>query len=168
MQILALQIPIISMDIVLGTVIIAADRQRQWVIVGLVAAIFNPLLNIVAIPASQSLFGNAAIGAATVTVVTELILMAGALILRPAGVLDGATASMLLRISLASAAMIPVVLALGSAPLAAKVGVGIVIYGVASLALRTTSLQEVRSFAFGSVRRSKSPTGSNSPTGVVV
>jgi O-antigen/teichoic acid export membrane protein len=168
MQILALQIPIISMDIVLGTVIIAADRQRQWVIVGLVAAIFNPLLNVVAIPAAQSMFGNAAIGAAAVTVVTELILMAGALILRPAGVLDGATAGILLRISLASAAMIPVVLALGPAPLAVKVGTGIVVYGVASLALRTTSLREVNSFALGSVRRTKSPTGSNSPTGVVV
>jgi O-antigen/teichoic acid export membrane protein len=157
MQILALQIPIISMDIVLGTVIIAADRQRQWVIVGLVAAIFNPLLNIVAIPASQSLFDNAAIGAAAVTLVTELILMAGALILRPAGVLDGATASGLLRIGLASATMIPVVLALDPAPLVVKIAAGILTYGTASLALRTTSLREVRSLTSGNAGRDRPP-----------
>ena len=157
MQILALQIPIISMDIVLGTVIIAADRQRQWVIVGLVAAIFNPLLNLAAIPLSQSMFGNAAIGAAAVTVVTEIILMVGAFILRPAGVLDRATTNKLLRISLASAAMVPVLLALQPLPLAARIAAGIVTYGLASLGLRTTSLREVRSLAFGSARPDRSP-----------
>ena len=103
MQVLAFQIPIISMDIVLGSIIIAADRQRQWVMVGVVAAIFNPLLNIVAIPLTQHLYGNAAIGAAAVTVLTEFILLVGALMLRPAGVLDRATTRTLFRISLASA-----------------------------------------------------------------
>jgi O-antigen/teichoic acid export membrane protein len=156
MQILAVQIPIISLDIVLGTVIIAADRQRQWVIVGLVAAIFNPLLNIFAIPMSMSLFDNGAIGAAAVTVLTEIILMAGAFILRPAGVLDRATSGLLLRIVVASSSMIPVVLALGSQPLAVRILAGILTYGIASLVLRTTSLRDVRALTFGTLGSDRS------------
>jgi hypothetical protein len=105
---------------------------------------------------STSLFDNGAIGAATVTVLTELILMAGAIILRPAGVLDRAATGLQLRIVVASAAMIPVVLALGSQPLAVKILAGILTYGVASLVLRTTSLREVRALTSGAVERDRS------------
>jgi O-antigen/teichoic acid export membrane protein len=159
MQVLALQIPVVSMDIILGTVVIAADRQRKWVIVGLIAAIFNPILNIAALPLTQNLFDNAAIGAAAVTVLTELILMVGGLMLRPAGVLDRATTSMLLRIIAASAAMVPVVLALGSTPLLVRVIAGAVTYGIASIILRTISPQDFRDVAFGSPQLEEQPTG---------
>ena len=85
LQILALHIPIVSLDIILGSVAMASDRQRQWVIVSIIATLFNPLLNLVAIPASQHAFHNGAIGAAVVTVLTELILMVGGIALRPEG-----------------------------------------------------------------------------------
>ena len=62
LRILALHIPIVSMDIILGSVAMAADRQRQWVIVSVIATVFNPLLNFAAIPGSQHLFHNGAIG----------------------------------------------------------------------------------------------------------
>ena len=113
LRILALHIPIVGLDIILGSVVIAADRQRQWVMVSVTAAVFNPLLNLAAIPLTQRLLHNGAIGAAVITVMTELILMVGAISLRPQGVLDKSTIQMLLRITLASLAMVPVVLALG-------------------------------------------------------
>jgi O-antigen/teichoic acid export membrane protein len=144
MRILALHVPIVGMDIVLGVVVVAADRQRQWVGVAVVAAIFNPLINLVAIPAAESRFGNGAIGAAATTVATELIVMVGAVVLRPAGVLDRATTQMLGRIVLASVVMVPVVLILGSAPLGVKVLAGGVAYAIASVALRTISISEIR------------------------
>jgi O-antigen/teichoic acid export membrane protein len=147
MRILALHIPVVGMDIVLGTVVVAADRQRQWVIVGAIAALFNPLLNLVAIPVTERMFDNGAIGAAVITVLTELILMVGALRLRPAGVLDRPTARHLVRIVAASLAMVPVVLVLHDLPFGLLVAVGMATYGLASLALRTISLGELRSWA---------------------
>ncbi len=120
LRILAIHIPVVGLDVILGSTVMAADRQRQWVRVSVVASLFNPLLNLVAIPWSQGAFGNGAIGAAIVTVVTELMLMVGAISLRPAGVLDRMTINALLRMLLASLTMVPVVLALGSAPSASS------------------------------------------------
>jgi O-antigen/teichoic acid export membrane protein len=153
MRILALHIPIVSLDIVLGSVAMASDRQRQWVMVSVAAAVFNPLLNLVAIPQSQRLFDNGAIGAAVVTVLTELMLMVGAIALRPKGVLDKATVSGLVRIGLASATMVPVVLMFGTTPLAVQVVAGLVTYGFASLVFRTISFDEIRSWTNGGLRR---------------
>jgi O-antigen/teichoic acid export membrane protein len=158
MQILALQIPIISVDIILATVVIAADRQRQWVIVGVVAALFNPLMNLVALPLSDHLWGNAAIGAAAVTVLTECILMVGALVLCPAGVMDRSTTGLLGRIVLAAGCMVPVVMAFGPAPVAVKVAVGAATYAAASIAFRTASIKDMRQLAFGSVPAEEQPT----------
>ncbi len=144
LRILAIHIPIVGLDVILGSTVMAADRQRSWVRVSVVASMFNPLLNLFAIPWSEQLFGNGAIGAAIVTVLTELMLMVGAIALRPAGVLDRATLNALLRMILASLTMVPVVLALGSAPLVVLVVAGAVTYGLASVALRTISFADLR------------------------
>ena len=153
LRILALHIPIVGLDVILGTTVMAADRQRMWVRVSVAASMFNPLLNVFAIPWSQRLFGNGAIGAAIVTVLTELILMVGAIALRPAGVLDQPTLRALLRMLLASLTMVPIVLALGSAPLAVLVAAGATIYGLASFALRTISYSDLHRWS-GRTRRS--------------
>ena len=153
MRILALHIPIVGLDTVLGTVLITADKQRQWVLVGVTAAVFNPLLNLAAIPLTENHFGNAAIGAAVVTVLTELLLMIGAIRLRPAGVLDGRTARLLLRIVAATFVMVPVVLALSGAPLVVRCAAGAASYGAASIAFGTISLHDVRRWTLGSLGR---------------
>ena len=88
LQILALHIPIVGIDMVLGSALIAADRQTAWTIIAGGAAVLNILLNLVAIPLTMHAFGNGAIGAAIVTVGTELFMMVGALMLRPAGIMD--------------------------------------------------------------------------------
>ena len=124
LRILALHIPVVGLDIILGCVAMAADRQRPWVIISVIAALFNPLLNLIFIPRSQALWGNGAIGAAIVTVLTEVMLMVGAIGLRPKGVLDKPTVNSLLRIVLASATMIPIVVALDDTPLAVQITAG--------------------------------------------
>lgn len=143
LRILALHIPIVSLDIVLGSVVMAADRQRRWVIISIIATVFNPLMNLALIPQSQRWFDNGAIGAAVVTVLTELILMVGAVLLRPPGVLDRPTLGSLGRIVVASGAIAPVVLLLGNYSLGLQIGAGVVTYACASLALRTISLKEI-------------------------
>ena len=144
LRILALHIPIVGLDIILGSVAMASDRQRQWVAVSAAATLFNPLMNLVAIPLTARMFGNAAIGAAIVTVMTELILMAGGIALRPQGVLDRPTLNSLVRIVGASLTMVPVVLLLSSTPLVVQVVAGMITYAVASLALRAVSIDEIK------------------------
>ncbi len=157
LRILALHIPIVSLDIILGSIAMATDRQRQWVMISVAASVFNPVLNLVAIPHSQAMFGNGAIGAAVVTVLTELILMVGAIKLCPRGVLDRPTMNVLLRMTLASLAMVPVVLLLGDAPLVVLIAAGLLTYAVASFALKTISVAELRSIAGRSGDRANLP-----------
>jgi O-antigen/teichoic acid export membrane protein len=143
-QILALHIPIVGMDMVLGSALIAVDRQKAWTLIACGAAILNPLLNLVAIPMTMHAFGNGAIGAAIVTVLTEVLMMIGALALRPAGVMSRGVVSFTLRSAAAAIVMIPAVVALGSGMLPLKIVVGLVTYAVASLALGTISLDGIR------------------------
>jgi O-antigen/teichoic acid export membrane protein len=156
-RLLALQIPIVGIDIVLASVVIAADRQRQWVAVSVAAAVFNPLANLVAIPLTERAFGNGAVGAAFVTILTEVILMAAALVMRPDGVLDQPTARTVLQMVAASIAMVPVVMALGSTPMIVRILAGVVTYGVASLVLRTVSIDELRNLRARPVVRAPEP-----------
>ena len=107
-----------------------------------------------------------AIGAAAVTVLTELLLMVGAIRLRPQGVLDRATTQVLLRVVIASVAMAPVVLALGSTPLEVQVVAGALVYGLVSFALGTISLHDVRSWGH-SLGRERQPPDVNSISSTV-
>jgi O-antigen/teichoic acid export membrane protein len=143
-QILALHIPIVGIDMVLGSVLIAADKQKAWTFIACGAAILNPLLNLIAIPLTIHWFGNGAIGAAVITVATEVFMMIGALLLRPAGVMDKGVVSFLFRCAIASLAMVPLVLAAGSTLLPIKIAIGVITYVIASLALRTISLDGLR------------------------
>lgn len=140
-RILALHIPLVGIDTVMGAIIMANDRQKQWVIVGCLAAALNPLLNLLAIPAAAAAFGNAAVGASIVTVVTELFMLGGAIYLRPRGVLDRRTASFLARCTIAGGAMVAAVLVVHDASLPIRIALGVFVYGAASVALRTIAMR---------------------------
>jgi O-antigen/teichoic acid export membrane protein len=144
-QILAMHIPIVGIDMVLGSALIAVDRQRIWTLTACGAAALNILLNLFAIPLTDRLWGNGAIGAAVVTVTTEVFMMVCALALRPAGVMDRFTVSFAVRCVAASLAMIPAVLVFSSGGVFVEVAVGMVVYAVASVALGTISLKGLRS-----------------------
>jgi hypothetical protein len=142
LQILALNVPLVAIDMILGTALIAAARQRAWTIVGVVAGIFNPLVNLWAIPFTQSTFGNAAVGAAAVTVATELVMFTGALYLRPKGVFTRWDVWYIVRCLIATAVMVPVVILFSRVA-----GVGLfasMIYGAITYAAVAYSLKLVR------------------------
>jgi O-antigen/teichoic acid export membrane protein len=143
-QILAVHIPVVGMDIVLGSALIASDRQKEWTLIGCIAAIFNPLVNLAAIPMTMRLFHNGAVGASVVTVATEVLMMLGAIHLRPSGVLDHSTTMFVVKCILATGAMIPAVVALSGAGLAVKVAIGVVTYIGTSIVLRTASKEALR------------------------
>lgn len=69
--VLSLHIPLAALDTILGTALFASDRQRGMAAVAWVAALLNPLLNLLAIPFAVQHFDNGAVGASVITVLTE-------------------------------------------------------------------------------------------------
>jgi len=144
MQILSLHLPIVAITIILSATVVASDGQNKLAVVGCAAAVLNISLNFLVIPWSIHAFQNGAIGAAIVTVATECLVLGGALYLRPAGVLDGATAKSMLRCIIACLIMVPSVLALHEAALPLKVAVGALTFVAAGAALRIVSRDDLR------------------------
>jgi O-antigen/teichoic acid export membrane protein len=154
-RIICLHIPVVATNMIIGMVLFASDRQRQWVLVGCVAAVLNPVLNIFAIPFARDHFENGAIGAAVTTILTEVVMTVGGFRLRPPGVLDRWTAGYMLRCFAATLAMVAVVLALGDVPLAVTIVVGIAAFAVSSIVFRTASrdnLGTITDQVFASIR----------------
>jgi O-antigen/teichoic acid export membrane protein len=141
---LAPSFPLIAADMIIGTVLNSVDRQRQWAIAGVAAAVLNPLMNLVAIPFCQSHLGNGAIGAAVVTTATEGLLMAAGIYLLPRGVIDLRTVLRVGRSLAAGLAMAAAVLPLRQLPLPVPIAVGSAVYLIASLVLGAVSKEEVR------------------------
>lgn len=147
LQILALQIPITGMDTILATALIASDRLRKYLFVAAGAAILNPFVCAALIQMSDRLWDNGAIGAAIATALTEIAVMTCAICLSSKGVMDRATVSWALRCTLAGLAILPAALIDGDGALvlAAQVVSGVVLFGVAAVLLRVTSIETVRS-----------------------
>jgi len=74
-------------DMILATILVSVDKQKQWAFVSVGAALINPLLNWWLIRQTQALYGNGAIGSAFVTFLTELVIFFFYLALVPRGVL---------------------------------------------------------------------------------
>lgn len=150
-SILALNMPMIALDMVLGTILIALGRQKAWTGIAIISAFFNPLANLWAIPFTQHAFGNGAIGAASVTLATEIIMFIGALFLKPRTIFTWGDIFYIIRCLVAAGVMIPAVWAL-SAQFSAysRIGVllavayGIVIYAIASYALQTITNDDLK------------------------
>jgi O-antigen/teichoic acid export membrane protein len=145
-EILALHIPVVGITMILYAALMASDRQRQWIVVGIIAAVFNPLLNLIAIPLTAHAYGNGAIGAAMITVATEFLMLSGGFyLLRRDGVPDRGTIKFVLRCVVSCAVLVGVVEAGEGLWLPARIALGVVTYGLASLAVGTLSATELRS-----------------------
>lgn len=162
---LSLHLPLAGIDMVIGTVLGTLDRQRVWALTGVAAAFLNPAANLVAIPVADRLYGNGAIGAALVTSLTELFMLAIGLRLLPAEIFTTSTLRYVLRCVGAGIFMAAVVAAARGAPLLLVVGLGAITYALASLGLRTLSLSEIRWVVGGLLRRAL-PTAPLSAEGI--
>jgi O-antigen/teichoic acid export membrane protein len=143
-QILAVGLPLIALDTVLATALIASDRLKGYLVVAAIAACLNPVVSAIAISITDSRYGNGAIGAAITTVATELWILGGALYFRSPGVLDRTQLGRVGRILAATALMAPALLLSAGLPLAVQVVFGIATYGLASLAFGSISVSELR------------------------
>lgn len=150
-QILALHIPLAGIDTILAVALIANDRLKRYILVSALAALVNPVACVLLIHWAERNFDNGAIGAAVVTLGTELVVMGGALALRSKGVLDRAAATAALRCVAAGLVIVPVLFVADDSPLAVQVAFGIVAYSAAALSLRVITVGELRRVARGAL-----------------
>lgn len=134
-MLLAFQQPLIAVDMVLSAGLIALGRERPWLAVAVAGALFNPLLNLLAIPAAASLTGNGAIGAAVVELMTESLFLAGALRLTPRHLIGRDNLSSAARVVAAGLVMLAVAIPLRPSGPVVAVGAGGLAYVVAAFAL---------------------------------
>jgi O-antigen/teichoic acid export membrane protein len=162
--ILALHVPFVAADMVLGCVLTARDRQRAWALTGVSAAIINPSLNLLLIPYFGNVADNGAIGAAIATLSTEVFMMVVGIWLLPDRLIDRSTLFVLGKCLLASGLMAAAVVALAGVPLPIAVLAGGLVYTGAAVAfglISTKDLQQLRWYV--SRRGSPAPQASASP-----
>jgi len=114
LQIFALSIPAIYIDLILGSALMgAANRQQAWAIVGLIAIVINVSVNFILIPFTQNIYMNGGIGAAIATLITELFVMGSAFYLLPKEYLQTFRSSYVLKPVLATIlTVLPIILVL--------------------------------------------------------
>jgi O-antigen/teichoic acid export membrane protein len=144
MMILAIHQPFVALDMVLGTALIARKDERRWFYVALAAAVFNPVLNLVLIPIFDRAVDNGAVGAAILTVATELFMLAGALALLPRGSVDRRTVLLGGRVICAGVCMWAVTAALRLYSLPLAFAGGCAAFAVAALLLRVVLPRDLR------------------------
>jgi len=93
-------------NMVINTSLIAADRQKAWTRVIVVAALSSIPLDLILIPWSQNNFNNGAIGGALAFVVTEAFILTAGISILPKGTLNQANLSYTLRTILAGLIML--------------------------------------------------------------
>jgi O-antigen/teichoic acid export membrane protein len=144
LMLLAPHLPLAAIDVMIGTVLNTRDRQRQWALTGIAAAILNPLLNLAAIPYAQTVMDNGAIGAAAITTFTEVFMLVVGLRLLPRGVLGWSTLIDVLKCVGAGGAMAVGVVAARDLPIAIPIAVGGLVYASVCLAVGAVSLGDVK------------------------
>jgi O-antigen/teichoic acid export membrane protein len=156
---LAPHLPVAAIDVMIGTVLNTRDKQRQWAFTAVAAACLNPMLNAIAIPLSQQLMGNGAVGAAAITTLTEVFMMVVGLRLLPAGVFDRSTVVDVLKFLGAGVAMAGVVFLTRDFFIGVPVVLGAVVYFGACLVVGAVSLGELNQVRLHLVQRSAGATG---------
>ncbi len=85
LQILSISVVLVYVDFVFSTVMVSHDKQKQAVVISVLATIVSLTVNYFAIRYFQEHHGNGAIGAAVTTGITELFVMSMSLLLLPKG-----------------------------------------------------------------------------------
>lgn len=114
LQVFAPGVILVYIDFIMGSTIMATDRQNLLAWVGFAAIILNVGLNYLTIPYAHELWGNGGIGAALTTIVTELFIMAAAFSLLPGKYFNGFKISLTLRSLISGIVMVAVTLGLSA------------------------------------------------------
>jgi O-antigen/teichoic acid export membrane protein len=139
LQLLACGFVFLFIDMILGTLLLSSDKQRQQSVLALCAIPINIGLNYFLISYSQARFGNGGLGAAVSIVITEFIIMLGRLSLAR-GILRG------FRFSVVIKGVTAGVLMAGFILLCLSLGIPWIAVAVMSAVVYVTSVLVMRTF----------------------
>jgi len=144
LQVLTLGLLFLYVDIILGTTLLASDRQKSLSVISFCAIPLNIGLNLVLIPIFQEANGNGGIGAAIATGVTELFVMIAYLYLMPPGILQDFRFSVLTKSAISGVFMGGVILLARSAglPWVGQLALSPFVYFTALFLLKTLEVAE--------------------------
>ncbi len=146
LQIFGIGLVLIYVDIVLGTAIIACDRQRQWATASFFAIPINVVLNYFMIPYTQLKYGNGGIGAALATLITEFYIMMTAIYILPKELFSSSSVPVALKAlagGIIMGAAIWLMRLTPYVPWIAQVAVASAVYCTALVAFRTFNEGEI-------------------------
>jgi O-antigen/teichoic acid export membrane protein len=121
---------------IIGMTLIAADRQKPWTRIIIIASLLSVPLDLILIPWCQQVFENGAIGGAMAFVVTEALMLTAGIRLLPKGTLNQANLSYALRTVLAGLIMLASIWWLRDRFILIPIAVGSAVYLVCILSLR--------------------------------
>ncbi len=157
MQIFGFCIIFVCIDVVLGTVLIANDKQKVWSYAAILAALLNLGCNFILIPITQRHMGNGGYGAAISTLITEIFMMGAAIKLMPAGIFTRASLRTTLKAIVAGSAMVMAVSFLPEMTpvlgLIVTIGVGGAVYLTVALGLRILPKEDTAHLVHAIMRR---------------
>jgi O-antigen/teichoic acid export membrane protein len=83
LKLLAAYLPLVFVDITLGTAIMAASIQTRWIVAKIVSLAVATGLDVALIPLAQARYGNGGLGCAAATFAAELVMFVAAFVLVP-------------------------------------------------------------------------------------
>ena len=81
LQIFSIGLILVYVDFILGSTVLATDKQKLWSKIAGIAIVINMGLNYFFIPFAQQNYGDGGIGAAVATILTELFITVSAILL---------------------------------------------------------------------------------------
>ena len=133
--VLAASLPLIGISMVLGTSLTALGDERRWLAVGVAATVLHGVVSIGLIALFAQRGENGALGSALARVLTEIVIIGGAIWLLPRGFVGWSFAHFLARVLAAAAALVLAVSWLLPIWLPLAVVGGGLVYAAALLAL---------------------------------
>jgi O-antigen/teichoic acid export membrane protein len=142
LAVLAVGLPLMYVNIVMGQVFVASGRPMMMGRILALAASVNIVFNLLLIPYADRTWGNAAIGAALALLLTELVQVTVSMLVVGRLIVDRGVMVRVVKSVAAALVMTAVLLLLHGAPLAAQLGVGVVVFGSLLVLLRVPDEQE--------------------------
>jgi len=147
LAIMALTLPVTGSLMLIGTVVIAANKQKEWAITVAITAAASLAMDIPLVLFFDHSYGNGALGVALGAVLSEALMITLGVRLMPEGIMGRSVLIGLVRCLVASGAMVAALAGVkllrdpGFVPL---VMVGVAVYFVALLAVRGITVAEVK------------------------
>jgi len=145
MQLMAPLLVLVSISMVLGTGLIGLGQERRWLLVNAVATGLQYVVLFLAIPAMQDAWGNGSIGAVLGRIVAELVMVAGAMILLPRGMIGWSAWFFVARTAVVALAAGTAALWLLDLSMIVAGAAGFLTYGAGLLLLQVIRPGELRS-----------------------